>query len=138
MIPIIKSVKPLFNGIITTMSRYPVNMTVKNTKLLDATKSGAVKEYQKVVAVGPMVRGIEVGDTVFINPKRYAVMKHKEGTLQDGVIKDNPVIGYNFDIIEIDGVEHLFLQDNDIKYVAEVEEFDENPTIVTEQPKVIV
>ena len=138
MIPIIKSVKPLFNGIITTMSRYPVNMTVKNTKLLDATKSGAVKEYQKVVAVGPMVRGIEVGDTVFINPKRYAVMKHKEGTLQDGVIEDNPVIGYNFDIIEIDGVEHLFLQDNDIKYVAEVEEFDENPTIVTEQPKVIV
>mgnify|MGYP005868504179 CR=1 FL=1 len=138
MIPIIKSVKPLFNGIITTMSRYPVNMTVKNTKLLDATKSGAVKEYQKVVAVGPMVRGIEVGDTVFINPKRYAVMKHKEGSLQDGVIKDNPVIGYNFDIIEIDGVEHLFLQDNDIKYVAEVEEFDENPTIVTEQPKVIV
>lgn len=138
MIPIIKSVKPLFNGIITTMSRYPVNMTVKNTKLLDATKSGAVKEYQKVVAVGPMVRGIEVGDTVFINPKRYAVMKHKEGSLQDGVIKDNPVMGYNFDIIEIDGVEHLFLQDNDIKYVAEVEEFDENPTIVTEQPKVIV
>lgn len=138
MIPIIKSVKPLFNGIITTMSRYPVNMTVKNTKLLDAAKSGAVKEYQKVVAVGPMVRGIEVGDTVFINPKRYAVMKHKEGSLQDGVIKDNPVMGYNFDIIEIDGVEHLFLQDNDIKYVAEVEEFDENPTIVTEQPKVIV
>lgn len=138
MIPIIKSVKPLFNGIITTMSRYPANMTVKNTKLLDATKSGAVKEYQKVVAVGPMVRGIEIGDTVFINPKRYAVMKHKEGSLQDGVIKDNPVIGYNFDIIEIDGVEHLFLQDNDIKYVAEVEEFDENPTLVTEQPKVIV
>lgn len=138
MIPIIKSVKPLFNGVITTMNRYPINMTVKNTKLLDATKSGAVKEYQKVVAVGPMVRGIEVGDTVFINPKRYAVMKHKEGSLQDGVIKDNPVIGYNFDIIEIDGVEHLFLQDNDIKYVAEVEEFDENPTIVTEQPKVII
>ena len=85
-----------------------------------------------------MVRGIEVGDTVFINPKRYAVMKHKSGSLQDGVIKDNPVIGYNFDIVEIDGVDHLYLQDSDIKFVAEVEEFDESPTIYTEQPKILV
>lgn len=123
----------MFNGLVTTMDRYSSDVTIKGTHLMDAAKSGAVKEYQKVVAVGPMVRGIEVGDIVFINPKRYAVMKHKEGTLKDGVITDNPVVGYNFDTVEIDGDTYLYLQDNDIKFVAEVEEFDEQPAIITEQ-----
>lgn len=136
MVTTIKKIKPLFNGLITTMDKYPKIVTTGT--VIDPTKSGAVKEYQKVVAIGPMVRGIEVGDTVFINPSRYAVMKHKKGTLEDGVIKDNPVVGYNFDIVNIDGVDHLFLQDNDIKYVAEVEEFDENPTIVTDSNKLIL
>lgn len=138
MVVTIKKVKPMFNGLVTTLNRYENDIKVKNSNLIDTTKAGTVKEYQTVVAIGPMVRGIEVGDTVFINPKRYAVMKHKQGTLQDGVIKDNPVVGYNFDIIEIDGVEHLYLQDGDIKFVAEVEEFDENPTIITEKDNKLI
>ena len=138
MTTIIKKVKPMFNGLITTMNRYEQDVKVKGTDLIDSSKSNAVKEYQTVVAVGPMVRGIEVGDTVFINPNRYAVMKHKAGSLQDVVIKDNPVIGYNFDIVEIDGVNHLYLQDSDIKFVAEIEEFNENPLIYTEKPEIIV
>lgn len=138
MVTIIKKVKPMFNGLITTMNRYEQDVKVKGTDLIDSSKSNTVKEYQTVVAVGPMVRGIEVGDTVFINPNRYAVMKHKAGSLQDGVIKDNPVIGYNFDIVEIEGVNHLYLQDSDIKFVAEIEEFNENPLIYTEKPEIIV
>ena len=138
MVTIIKKIKPMFNGLITTMNRYEQDVKVKGTDLIDSSKSNAVKEYQTVVAVGPMVRGIEVGDTVFINPNRYAVMKHKAGSLQDGVIKDNPVIGYNFDIVEIEGVNHLYLQDSDIKFVAEIEEFNENPMIYTEKPEIIV
>ena len=138
MVTIIKKVKPMFNGLITTMNRYEQDVKVKGTDLIDSSKSNAVKEYQTVVAVGPMVRGIEVGDIVFINPNRYAVMKHKAGSLQDGVIKDNPVIGYNFDIVEIEGVNHLYLQDSDIKFVAEIEEFNENPLIHTEKPEIIV
>lgn len=135
MIAIIKKVKPMFNGLITTMNKYDNDIKVRGTDLIDSSRASTVKEYQTVVAVGPMVRGIEVGDTVFINPKRYAVMKHKPGSLQDGVIKDNPVIGYNFDIVEIDGVEHLYLQDSDIKFIAEVEEFNEAPLIITENDK---
>ena len=138
MVTIIKKVKPMFNGLITTMNRYEQDVKVKGTDLIDSSKSNTVKEYQTVVAVGPMVRGIEVGDTVFINPNRYAVMKHKAGSLQDGVIKDNPVIGYNFDIVEIEGVNYLYLQDSDIKFVAEIEEFNENPLIYTEKPEIIV
>ena len=135
----IKKVKPLFNGIITTLNKYNDDQTIAGTSLVDVTKvAGTIKEYQTVVAIGPSVRGIEVGDTVFINPSRYAVKKHQEGTLKDGVITDNPVIKYNFNIIDIDGVPHLHIYDSDIFYVAEVEEFNENPTIVEDiKPPII-
>lgn len=138
MITTIKKIKPMFNGLVTTINKYPADVKVKGTELIDSTKAGSVKEYQTVVALGPMVRGIEVGDVVYINPSRYAVKKHKEGTMKDGIITDNPTIGYEFDIVEIDGEPHLYLHDNDIKYVAEVEEFEENPALIVDKPKLIV
>lgn len=135
---IIKKIKPMFNGVITTINKYKADVKVTGTSLIDSTKAGSVKEYQTVVAVGPMVRDIKVGDIVYINPSRYAVKKHKEGSLKDGVITDNPIIGYDFDTVEIDGETHLYLSDNDIKFIAEIEEFDENPTIVVPDKKVLL
>ena len=132
----IKKIKPLFNNIVVTCNKYPNDVRIGN--LLDATKADTVKEYQTVVAVGPMVRGIEVGDIVFINPRRYAIKKHREGTLKDGVITDNPVVGYNFNIINIDGVPHMYIQDGDVDFVAEGEEFNENPTLITEKDNKIL
>lgn len=137
MIATIKKVKPMFDGLVTTMNRYDSNTKVRGTDIIDSSKAGSVKEYQTVIAVGPMVRGIEVGDTVFINPKRYAVMKHEAGSLKDGVIGDNPVIGYNFDIVEIDGRDYLYLQSADIKFVAEVEEFDTEPPVYIPEKTII-
>ena len=139
MITTIKKIKPLFNMIVTTCNKYDNNKKLAGTSLLDASKANTVKEYQIVTAVGPSVRGIEVGDTVYINPARYAVKKHQEGSLKDGVITDNPIIGYNFNLVDIDGETHLLLYDNDIMYVAEVEEFNEQPAIITpEKPTIIV
>lgn len=132
MIARIKKIKPLFNMIITTCDKYNSDVRLAGTNLIDSSKSNAVKEYQKVLAVGPAVRGIQEGDVVFINPNRYKVVKHKEGSLEDGIIKDNPVIGYRFETIEVDGQECLVLFDNDIKFVAEIEEFDEQPLLITE------
>lgn len=128
----IKKIKPLFNMIITTCDKYNSDVRLAGTNLIDSSKSNAVKEYQKVLAVGPTVRGIQEGDTVFINPNRYKVVQHKEGSLEDGVIKDNPVIGYRFETVNIDGQECLVLFDNDIKFVAEIEEFEEQPILITE------
>lgn len=130
MITTIKKIKPLFNMLITTCNKYDSNIKLAGTDLLDSTKANTIKEYQTVIAVGPSVRGIEVGDVVFINPARYIVRKHQEGSLKDGVITDNPVIGYKFETVEVDGKICLLLFDNDIKFTATIEEFDENPTIV--------
>jgi len=126
------------NYLVTTKEEYTEDDVRKGgliTKII-----GSLKEYQKVVAIGPMVRGIQVGDLVCINPKRYAKYKHQPGSLKDGVITDNPVVAYNFNVIELDHVTHLLLTDQDIDFIieeSEEEEVKENPIIVPER-KIIV
>ncbi|MCG8399351.1 hypothetical protein LWS67_22960, partial [Bacillus atrophaeus] len=86
----------------TTMNKYE-NDVKTSTGLIDTSRQkGTLKEYQTVLAVGDSVRGINVGDIVCINPSRFAVKKHKEGSLKDGIVTDNPVVTFNFDIIELD------------------------------------
>jgi hypothetical protein len=101
------------------MNRYESDVTSDGVIVDTEKQQGSIKEYQKVVAVGSTVRDIKIGDTVNINPSRFGIKKHQEGSLKDGVITDNPIIGYNFDIIELDGTPHLLLQDRDINYIIE-------------------
>ena len=123
----IKKVKPLFNMIITTMDLYEEDQLVNG--IIDATKqSGTLKEYQRVIAVGDTVRNIHEGDLVNINPKRYAQVKHKKGSLNDGIVQDNPVVSYNFNMIEVDGKQLLVLYDQDINFIIEDSEEVEDPT----------
>ena len=122
----IKKVKPMFNAIITTMNRYEddddSDTLIKNT-------SGSLKEYQTVVAVGGNVRDIKVGDVVQIDPSRYAQKQHREDSLKNGIVSDNPVMSYNFKTILIDGEQCLLLYDSDISYIIEeYEEVEESST----------
>ena len=71
MITTIKKVKPLFNMLITTCNKYDSEQKIVGTELIDTTKADTVKEYQTVIAVGPSVRGIEVGDIVVKNIMGY-------------------------------------------------------------------
>ena len=122
----ITKIKPLFNTVITTADKYEEDY--RTGGIIDPTKSrGSLKEYQTVVAVGSMVRDIKPGDKVMIDPIRYAVMKHKDGSLKDGVITDNPVVGYNFKTVYINEVQHLMLVDADIKYIFEGDELPDEP-----------
>lgn len=101
---------------------------------------GTLKEYQRVVAIGPMVRNIQVGDLVCINPRRYAVRKYQDGSLKDGVIKENPVLSYHFNVIELDHIPHLLLTDQDIDFVIEDFKEEEEPqesTIIVPERKII-
>lgn len=135
------SIKPMFNKIVTTMDCYEEDQMIGG--LLDTRKTkGSLKEYQTVVAVGSTVRDIKVGDVVAINPTRYAVMEHKDGSLKNGVISDNMRVGYKFNTITINDKEHLMLYDQDIDFVVlESEDVEEptGPTIIQpEKPKIIV
>ena len=130
----IKKIRPVANYLVTTKDEY-TEEDVRTGGLI-IKMVGSLKEYQKVVAVGPMVRGIKVGDLVCINPKRYAKYKHQPGSLKDGVVTDNPVVAYNFNVIELDHVPHLLLTDQDIDFIiedSEEEEVKDNPVIVPER-----
>ena len=130
----------MFTALITTMDKYEKDMTTGG--LINVTKmQGGLKEYQTVLAVGGSVRDIKVGDLVCVNPTRFAVKKHQEGSLKDGVISDNPVTTYNFDVVEMDGKQCLLLQDRDIDFIIEEwEEIPDNPSpiIQPEKKKLIV
>ena len=135
----INKIRPLNTTVITTAECYD-DETGKTGSLITKV-AGTLKEYQRVVAIGPLVRNIEVGDLVAVNPSNYAVRKHKPGSLKDGVIDDNVVTGYNFKMVEIGGVNHLYLQDRDIDYVIEEsEEVEDTPSsiIMPDKPQIIV
>ena len=118
----IKSIKPMFDSLVTTMNKYEDD-GFKNGVIVK--QAGSLKEYQTVLAVGPAVRNIEVGDMVMINPSRYAKMKHNEGSLKNGIVADNPIIGYEFRTVTINDEECLYLQSQDIMYSFEGEEVED-------------
>ena len=120
----IKKLRPMFTNIVTTMNLYEDDMTTK-AGLIDTSKQkGALKEYQTVLAVGNAVRDIHVGEIVCINPIRYAQYKYDKNSLKD-LASGNPVTGYNFNVVEIDGTGCLLLHDEDIRYV--IEDYEEVP-----------
>lgn len=138
----INKIKPMFTALITTMDKYETD-AYNASGIIEANKQqGGLKEYQKVLAVGDAVRGIKEGDLVCINPTRFGVKKHREGTLKDGVIEDNPIITYNFDVVEVGGKQCLLLQDRDIEFI--IEEWEEvadptpSPIIQPEKKKLLI
>ena len=137
---VIKKIKPMFTALITTMDKYEHDI-ITDGGLIDTSKQqGCLKEYQRVVAVGTAVRDIKEGDLVCINPTRFAVRKHKDGSLKDGVISDNPVVDYKFDIVEMNNTPYLLLQDRDINFIIEDYEEDEeekSPIINTDKTLIL-
>ena len=137
----IKKIRPMFTSLITTMNKYEHDVKTVGG-LIDTTRQqGGLKEYQTVLAVGDSVRDIKVGDLVCVNPARFAVRKHQAGSLKDGVVTDNPVTTYNFDVVEMEGKHCLLLQDRDIDFIIEEwEEIPDNPSpiIQPEKKKIIV
>ena len=131
----VKKIKPMFTALITTMDKYEQDMITGG--LINVTKmQGGLKEYQTVLAVGGSVRDIKVGDLVCVNPTRFAVKKHQAGSLKDGVVTDNPVTTYNFDVVEMDGKQCLLLQDRDIDFIIEEwEEIPDNPSSIIQPEK---
>lgn len=134
----IKKIKPMFNRILVTADKYEKDVKQGGVVVVTA---GTLKEYQKVISVGDTVRGIKEGDFVLINPARYAVKKHKEGSLKDGIISDNPVVSYNFNFVDVNGIVCILLYDQDVDYVIqEYEETEDNAPnfILPEEKKLIL
>ena len=130
----IKKLKPQFNQIVVTRDLYAEQRSKAGLFL---GRANTIKEYQTVVSVGPNVKGIAPGDVVFINPKRYMMVEHKDG-LQDkeqNVIQDQMKAQFNiptftvYDLPDGGSRELMIIGDNDIYFVAEGEEFETTPVV---------
>ncbi len=127
----------MFNRILVTADKYENDVKQGGVVVVTA---GTLKEYQKVISIGDTVRGIKEGDFVLINPARYAVKKHQEGSLKDGIISDNPVVSYNFNFIDVNGAICILLYDQDVDYVIqEYEEIeDKTPNLILPEEKKLI
>lgn len=141
----INKVIPMFTALITTMDKYEEDAKVGS--IIDGTKrKDTLKEYQRVVAVGSQCcKDIHVGDMVMINPQRFANVnhKHKPNSLANDIQQDTTTLTFSFDVVNIDGIDHLLLQDRDIMYVFEGEEIPDdsgtnNSNIILPDSKLIL
>jgi co-chaperonin GroES (HSP10) len=135
----LKKVKPMFNRIITTADIWEEDQYING--IIDTSRAkGALKEHQKVLAVGTTVRDIKEGDVVCVDPTRYTVVKHNDKSIKNNIIGDNPVVSYRFDTIKLDGKQCLVLYDQDIKYIVEDSEEieDSGHIIIPDKPNIIV
>lgn len=130
----IKKAKPMFTSIITTANTYEDDQKSKGGVIMKNT--GTLKEFQTVLAIGPNVRTVNVGDVVVINPKRYAVYKYEENTVKKDFLTNN-IIRYDFDFLEIDGQTCLKIEENDIDLILEDFEEVEQPSIQVIKPELI-
>ena len=112
MIP--RKIRPTTNHIVTTMDRYEED----DSKLVLDVKelAGTVKDTQRVVAIGPLVRDIKVGDYVRICPDRYIKVKH---TLAEELNEKEMEIKINFPIVDLEDGRYLFLYESDVDYIIE-------------------
>lgn len=134
----IKKIKPLFTAVVVTANIYPRDY--KEGGLI-SPKANKLKEYQKVVAVGDLVRGIKEGDLVCIDLSSYAQWKYKKSSIKSDMEElNNEIVGYNVPQIKIDGQDCMYLDVRDIKYI--VEDYDdkenEEQTIITPSKSIIL
>ena len=127
----VKSIKPLFTGVLTTANKYETTST-KNGIIISAKQTeGHIKEYQTVVKVGSSVREIKPGDIVVINPSRYLRKKFDENSIRDDFDK-NPTIEINIPTVVINDKEYFLIEDRDVAYIIDdCEEIpDTKPSII--------
>lgn len=127
----VKSIKPLFTGVLTTANKYETTST-KNGIIVSAKQTeGQIKEYQTVIKVGSSVREIKPGDIVLINPSRYLRKKFDENSIRDDFDK-NPTIEINIPTVVINDKEYFLIEDRDVAYIIDdCEEIpDTKPSII--------
>ena len=135
----INKIKPVFNKIVTTCDVYQMG---KSTGGIIIKTDGTIKEYQRVEAVGSTVRDIKVGDIVMIKRKRYLVARHndKPDSVKN-VNGDEVTFSVDFPILEYGGKKHLLIYDQDIDYIIDGEEVEDEQTkssLILPNNKIIV
>lgn len=130
----IKRIRPLANYLLVTKEVYSAKDFNGG---LQEKVDGSLKEYQRVIAVGPMVRSVQIGDLVSINPKRYAVRKYKSNSIKNDIEEMQEVIGYNIPEVTMDHQKYMLITDQDLEFVIEDFEEDKPSGIIMPKQEII-
>ena len=130
----IKRIRPLANYLLVTKEVYSAK---DFNGVFQEKVDGSLKEYQRVIAVGPMVRSVQVGDLVSINPKRYAVRKYKSNSIKNDIEEMQEVIGYNIPEVTMDHQKYMLITDQDLEFVIEDFEEDKPSGIIMPKKEII-
>lgn len=107
----IKKIKPQFTTVITTLDTYEDNLIEDGVVV---APKGALKLYQRVVAVGSTVREIKEGDLVLLNLQNYIKRKWKENSIKEDIGNMEEEFVYDFPRMFLDGEMYGKFQDRDI------------------------
>lgn len=123
----ITEIKPTYNHLLVTGDTFEKDMIQGGVIV---AKKGDLKLWQKVVAIGPSVRDVKVGDMVMIIPDHFAVKKYNKNSVQND-LDNNPILTYNFPFETIDDEngnpqEYLYISDQDIRYAFKGYEKEES------------
>lgn len=130
----IKAGRPLLNYVILTAERYSAKELVDiHGGILPAGLENQLKPYQTIVSLSPRLKdsALEVGQLVLINIERYGRSKQKKNTVMETTDEYyDATIEYHVPVIELDGVEHLRLGDNDIEFIIDDYAFQEKKPVI--------
>lgn len=134
----ITKIKPMFTNLLVTKEVFDKDMCEGGVIIAN---KGDMKLYQTVLAIGPAIKDIKVGDKVMLRLDDYAVKKYSKNSLQNDM-DNNPIITWNlpFETIEDDkgnSIECLYIKDRDVKFVFEGEERDDT-LILPEKKKFVI
>jgi len=120
----ISKVTPMSTRMLVTGDKFKEDM-FNDRGFLESNK-GDLKVYQKVLAVGPMVRDIKPGDMVMIDFMHYAVMQYDPNSLK-GDMGMNKVKSFKFNWVDLydkdDNVQEcLYIDQQDVIFSFEGEE----------------
>ena len=137
----ITKINPVATRMLVTGEVYSEDMC--NEHGIIESKKGDMKEYQTVIAVGPMVRDIKVGDKVMLNMMHFAVMQYDSNSIKKDMGMQK-IKGFQFPKMELtkeDGSkqECLYIDQQDIVFSFEGEEVQgkKNPIIMPADKKII-
>lgn len=129
---------------ITTANRYMKDDYNGSAIVEKGHFKGDVKQYQTVIAVGKMVRELEVGMQVMLDFEPYRKRKVPVNSIKEKMDVDNPIVEERLPLFEMDNgdgnpTEFLMMDEKNVVFPFEGEEVeDPEPNLIVPSKKIIV
>lgn len=142
----VNKINPRYTSVLVTGDIFEEDYKENGFVISSDYTKGKVKPWQKVIAVGSMVKDIKPGDMVMISFERYRKRKIPVNSVKSDMDIDNPIIKEFIPYVYVEDkpdhtVKEIMLDDRDILYTFEGKEVAGPPQsaqIITPSSKIIL